>query len=266
MEERIPRALTIAGSDSGGGAGIQADLKTFAALGVHGMSAITAVTAQNSRAVAGIFDVPPEFIARQIDVVIEDFGADAVKTGMVSRSATIQCVADRLQAYRLEKYVLDPVMVAASGSRLLPPEAGRDLRSLLFPLALIVTPNLHEAGLLAEMEISDRRTMMEAARRIHRLGCRYVLVKGGHLAEESAVDILFDGAQFDIWSAPRVPTENVHGTGCTLSAAITAGLACGRDIRAAIGQAKDYVTQALKRSYRLGAGPGPLGHFERNDE
>ncbi|MBI3658254.1 MAG: bifunctional hydroxymethylpyrimidine kinase/phosphomethylpyrimidine kinase [Acidobacteria bacterium] len=259
--KRIPRALTVAGSDSGGGAGIQADLKTFAALGVHGMSAVTAVTAQNSVDVCGVFELPPKFIAEQINAVLADFGADAAKTGMLSNGPAIEAVAGCFESHHVRKFVLDPVMTSTSGRPLLRPEAIRDLITRLIPLALLVTPNLHEASLLANLCIPNRQAMEEAARVIHRMGCRYVLIKGGHLAGDRVTDVLYDGKQTEILTAHRVATENIHGTGCTLSAAITAGLAQGLEIPAAVRQAKEYVTGALQRSYRLGSGPGALGHF-----
>jgi hydroxymethylpyrimidine/phosphomethylpyrimidine kinase len=256
----IPKALTIAGSDSGGGAGIQADLKTFSAFRVFGMSVITAVTAQNSVGVQGVFDLPPEFVGRQIDSVLADFGADAVKIGMLSTSPIIGAVADRLRAYRPERIVLDPVMIAKSGNPLLQPDARTALIKELLPLALVVTPNLHEAEALAGMPVTTERDMEEAARRILALGPRNVLVKGGHL-RDSATDILWNGRDLSRFTAPRLDSTNTHGTGCTLSSAIAAGLARGHALRDAIGEAKAYVTAAIREGFQAGRGVGALRHF-----
>jgi hydroxymethylpyrimidine/phosphomethylpyrimidine kinase len=256
----IPKALTIAGSDSGGGAGIQADLKTFSAFRVFGMSVITAVTAQNSVGVQGVFDLPPEFVGRQIDSVLADFGADAVKIGMLSTSPIIGAVADRLRAHRPERIVLDPVMIAKSGNPLLQPDARTALIKELLPLALVVTPNLHEAAALAGMPVTTERDMEEAARRILALGPRNVLVKGGHL-RDSATDILWNGRDLSRFTAPRLDSTNTHGTGCTLSSAIAAGLARGHALRDAIGEAKAYVTAAIREGFQAGRGVGALRHF-----
>jgi hydroxymethylpyrimidine/phosphomethylpyrimidine kinase len=256
----IPKALTIAGSDSGGGAGIQADLKTFSAFRVFGMSVITAATAQNSVGVQGVFDLPPEFVGRQIDSVLADFGADAVKIGMLSTSPIIGAVADRLRAHRPERIVLDPVMIAKSGNPLLQPDARTALIKELLPLALVVTPNLHEAEALAGMPVTTERDMEEAARRILALGPRNVLVKGGHL-RDSATDILWNGRDLSRFTAPRLDSTNTHGTGCTLSSAIAAGLARGHALRDAIGEAKAYVTAAIREGFQAGRGVGALRHF-----
>ncbi|MCS6825791.1 MAG: bifunctional hydroxymethylpyrimidine kinase/phosphomethylpyrimidine kinase [Caldilinea sp.] len=260
----MKKVLTIAGSDSGGGAGIQADLKAFAARGVYGMSAITALTAQNTVGVFGVFAVTPEFVAQQIDVVMEDLGADAWKTGMLANAAIIQVVAERARRYRIERLVVDPVMVAKSGDLLLEPEARTALIEQLLPLAFIVTPNRHEAQVLAGMEIITLADAREAARCIHAMGPRYVLVKGGHLpGAVEAVDILYDGRRFEEFQAPRVETSNTHGTGCTLASAVAAELAKGADAATAVGEAKRYLTAALRSgaSLRLGRGHGPLNHF-----
>jgi hydroxymethylpyrimidine/phosphomethylpyrimidine kinase len=256
----IPKALTIAGSDSGGGAGIQADLKTFSAFRVFGMSVITAVTAQNSVGVQGVFDLPPEFVGLQIDSVLADFGADAVKIGMLSTSPIISAVADRLRAHRPERIVLDPVMIAKSGNPLLQPDARTALIKELLPLALVVTPNLHEAEALAGMPVTTERDMEEAARRILALGPRNVLVKGGHL-RDSATDVLWNGRDLSRFTAPRLDSTNTHGTGCTLSSAIAAGLARGHALRDAIGEAKAYVTAAIREGFQVGRGVGALRHF-----
>ena len=256
----VAKALTIAGSDSGGGAGIQADLKTFSAFGVFGMSAITAVTAQNSVGVSGVFNLPPDFVAQQIDAVLGDFGADAVKLGMLSTADIATVVAARLRAHGVERVVLDPVMIAKSGDALLQPDARAALVREVLPLAWVVTPNLHEAAALAGMPVESEADMEVAARRIHVLGPRHVLVKGGHL-KDSATDILWDGRAFTRFTAERLDSTNTHGTGCTLSAAIAAGLARGRDLPAAIGEAKAYVTAAIRAGFAPGRGVGVLRHF-----
>src|SRR5262245_60360618 len=256
----VPKALTIAGSDSGGGAGIQAGLKTLSAFRVFGMSVLTAVTAQNSVGVQGVFNLPPEFVAAQIDSVLSDFGADAVKIGMLSTTAIIASVADRLRAHGTRPLVLDPVMIAKSGDALLQPDARAALVKEMLPLALVVTPNLHEAGAIADMSVTTEAEMEEAARRIHALGPRYVLVKGGHLAG-SAVDLLFNGRDFTAYQASRSESDNTHGTGCTLSAAITASLAQGRPLGEAVRDAKAYVTRAIREGFALGRGVGQLRHF-----
>lgn len=256
----VPKALTIAGSDSGGGAGIQADLKTFSAFRVFGMSALTAITAQNSLGVQGVENLPPEFVARQIESVLADFGTDAAKTGMLSTAAIIRAVAAALRNHRVELLVVDPVMIAKSGDSLLQPDARATLISEILPLALVVTPNLHEAASLAGIPVSNREEMEEAARRIHRLGPRNVLVKGGHLKGD-ALDLLYDGRGFTPFAAPRVESQNTHGTGCTFSAAITAGLAKGKPLVAAISEAKAYVTRAIREGFAPGRGVGALRHF-----
>ena len=256
----VPTALTIAGSDSGGGAGIQADLKTFSAFRVFGTSVLTALTAQNSLGVHGVFDVPPEFVARQIDAVLSDIGADAVKIGMLSAAPIIRAVAGRLSAHRRRPVVLDPVMIAKSGDPLLQPEARAALIADVLPLAEIVTPNLHEAAALADMAVATEADMEEAARRIQALGPRNVLVKGGHL-KDAATDILWDGQGFRSYTAPRLDSPHTHGTGCTLSAAIAAGLARGRSLGDAIEEAKRYVTAAIAGGFQAGRGVGALRHF-----
>ena len=260
----IANALTIAGSDSGGGAGIQADLKTFSALGVYGASVITALTAQNTQAVCAIHDVPPEFIARQIDAVFDDIRIDAVKIGMLSRPEVIETVAAGLERHRVTKLVLDPVMVAKSGDLLLAAEAVAALRERLLPLAMVVTPNLPEAAvLLAEDPITDDSELAPACERLLALGPQWVLLKGGHMAGPESTDLLMSGDITRRFAAPRVATRNTHGTGCTLSSAITAGLAQGLDVVEAVARAKDYVTAALKAADRLdvGTGHGPVHHF-----
>jgi hydroxymethylpyrimidine/phosphomethylpyrimidine kinase len=256
----IPKALTIAGSDSGGGAGIQADLKTFSAFRVFGMSVITAVTAQNSMGVQGVESLPPAFVAQQLRSVLSDFGADAAKCGMLATAPIIEAVAATLAEHPIEKLVVDPVMVAKSGDALLRPDAVQALINRILPLALVVTPNLPEAEALAGIPVSDRKEMEEAARRIHALGPRYVLVKGGHLKGE-AVDLLWNGRELQAFSAPRIDSPNTHGTGCTFSAAIAAGLARGQAIPDAIREAKAYVTKAIAEGFQGGRGVGQLRHF-----
>jgi hydroxymethylpyrimidine/phosphomethylpyrimidine kinase len=256
----VPKALTIAGSDSGGGAGIQADLKTFSAFRVFGMSVLTAVTAQNSLGVQGVFDLPPEFVARQIDSVLSDFGADAIKIGMLSTAPIIASVAERLRAHGQTRVVLDPVMIAKSGDALLQPEARAALVKEMLPLAHVLTPNLHEAGAIADMAVTTERDMQEAARRIHALGPRYVLVKGGHLAD-AATDLLWDGKTATRFRGPRLPSTSTHGTGCTFSSAIAAGLARRQALGDAIREAKAYVTAAIREGWQVGGGVGALKHF-----
>ena len=258
------KALTIAGSDSGGGAGIQADLKTFSALGVFGTSVLTAITAQNTVAVTAVHELPPEVIAAQLDAVMDDIGTDAAKTGMLSGAAIIEAVAAGVRRHKITNLVVDPVMVAKSGDHLLRREAVGALRETLLPLALVVTPNIPEAETLAGMTIATDDHRREAARRIAAFGPRYVIVKGGH-ADGDPVDFLFDShggqAIIPIESGPRIDTPNTHGTGCTFSAAIAAGLARGLDVEPAVREAKAYITAALRHSYRVGAGHSPVHHF-----
>jgi hydroxymethylpyrimidine/phosphomethylpyrimidine kinase len=256
----IPKGMTIAGSDSGGGAGIQADLKTFAALGVYGTSVITAVTAQNTRQVLAIAEVPEEVVALQIDGVLEDIGADAVKTGMLSAATIVEIVADRLEAWGVRNLVVDPVMIAKSGDALLRPDAMRALVTRLLPLAMVVTPNLPEAEAITGLPVQTGAEARDAARAIAQLGPRYVVIKGGH-REGDATDLVFDGNDFVELPAARVQTANTHGTGCTFSAAIAAGLARGATPLVAIEAAKTYLTDALLHSYRIGDGHSPVNHF-----
>ena len=256
----VPKALTIAGSDSGGGAGIQADLKTFSAFRVFGTSVLTAITAQNSVGVHGVHELPPAFVRAQLDAVLSDFGADAVKIGMLSSAAIAGAVAEGLGAHAHGPIVLDPVMIAKSGDPLLRPDARQVLIDRVLPLAEVVTPNLPEAGALASMTVADEKTMEEAARRIGALGARTVLVKGGHL-KDSATDILWDGTRITRYAAPRVGSASPHGTGCTLSSAIAAGLARGRALDDAIRDAKAYVTAAIREGFAAGRGVGVLRHF-----
>jgi hydroxymethylpyrimidine/phosphomethylpyrimidine kinase len=261
----MKRALTIAGSDSGGGAGIQADLKTFAARGVYGMSALTAITAQNTLGVQGVYELPPEFVALQIDSVVTDIGVDAVKTGMIANSAIIAVVAGKVKQYALPHLVVDPVMVAKGGDALLRPEATRALMSRLIPLAEVVTPNAHEAEALIGKSLSTLDDMKGAAEAIHALGARNVVVKGGHVEAfpGEAVDVFYDGREFTLLRAERIISDNTHGTGCTFASAIAAELAKGATVREAAQAAKAYVSAAIRGSadWRLGKGHGPLNHL-----
>ena len=260
----IATALTIAGSDSGGGAGIQADLKTFSALGVYGASAITALTAQNTRAVVAIHDAPADFVAAQIDAVFDDIRVDAVKIGMLGRAEVIEAVAAGLERHGASRVVLDPVMVAKSGDALLRPAAVASLRARLVPLATVITPNLPEAAvLLDEPADAVAADMAAACARLARLGAGHALLKGGHLEGPESVDYLCGEGVSRRFAAPRVATRNSHGTGCTLSSAIAAHLARGLDVAEAVERAKDYVTRALGAADALavGGGRGPVHHF-----
>jgi len=260
----MKKAMTIAGSDSGGGAGIQADLKTFAAYGVFGACAITALTAQNTIGVQGVFEVPPSFVGLQIDSVARDIGFDAVKIGMLSSVAIIETVAAKIVEHGLGPVVLDPVMVAKGGDPLLRADAKGALVGMLLPHAAIVTPNIPEAEILCGFPIPDARAMREAARCILSLGPKAVIVKGGHLeGREESVDVLFDGSEYREYSAPRIGSRNTHGTGCTFSSAIAAALALGYGLGDAVASAKDYVTRIIAASVDLGIGHGhgPMNHF-----
>jgi hydroxymethylpyrimidine/phosphomethylpyrimidine kinase len=262
-----PIAVTIAGSDSSGGAGIQADLKTFAALGVYGASVIAALTAQNTRGVTGIHDVPPEFIEAQIDAVFSDLKVGAVKIGMLSNAATIAAVAAGLERHKASNIVLDPVMVATSGDRLLKPDAVEALRRLLIPKALVLTPNLPEAAALLDTEIAEDETVMRhQAHRLLKLGARAVLIKGGHDTGPESIDLLVEPQTTTRLSAERIATRNTHGTGCTLSSAIAAGLANGLSLTDAVRGAKSYITAAIAAADKLsiGSGHGPVHHFHRH--
>lgn len=253
--------MTIAGSDSGGGAGIQADLKTFAAFGVYGTSAITAITAQNTLGVAAVQELPVELIEAQIDAIITDIGTDCVKTGMLASAPIVKAVAARIKTHVLERVVVDPVMVAASGDRLLKEEAVATYKSDLFPLATVVTPNVPEAEALTGVKIKNLMGMKAAAKLIHRLGPRFVLVKGGHLEGDEVTDVLFDGTQYTDFPGERIPTNNTHGTGCTLASAIASGLAHGRPVDEAVAVAKLYITEALRNAFAVGRGRGPVNHL-----
>lgn len=261
----LPRALTIAGSDSGGGAGIQADLKVFFALGCHGMSAVTALTAQNTVGVDGIFEVTPEFVSAQIDSVASDIGIDAAKVGMLASSAIVEAVAKAVTAHDIAPLVVDPVFVSKHRNRLLAEDAIGAFKEILFPLASVITPNLFEAAALVGGEIGSLADMESAARELHALGPRAVLVKGGHLDVDDAIDVFYDGAEITRFSGPRFATQDTHGTGCALSAAIAARLARGDELSEAVGFAKGFVSGAIEHGLRLGRGYGPVNPGWRLD-
>jgi len=258
---KIARALTIAGSDSGGGAGIQADLKTFQELGVFGMSALTAITAQNTKEVTGIYELPPEAVAKQIDAVVTDIGVDAAKTGMISSVPIMEIIASKVKEHRIRHLVIDPVMIAKSGASLLKEEARHALKRLLIPLAEVVTPNLPETEVLTGITPDTEERRKEAARRIVEMGARSVVVKGGHLHGREAVDLFYDGETFEQLSAPRFETRHTHGTGCTFSAALTAELAKDKPLLEAVRKAKAYITAAIRHPLELGGGHGPVNHW-----
>lgn len=252
--------LTIAGSDSCGGAGIQADIKTFCAHGCYGMSIITAVTAQNTQGVADSLDIPPGMITAQADAVFGDIRVDAVKTGMLSRTETIKCVADIIKKYSPRVYVLDPVMISKSGFTLLREDAIDSIIKLLLPLCSVVTPNIPEAQAISGIAINSENDAKRAAEKIYSFGPQNVLIKGGHLTGEPD-DLLYDGKDFTVFPGHRINTKNTHGTGCTLSAAIACNLAGGKNIAEAVGLAKEYVATGIEHSLDIGSGCGPLHHF-----
>ena len=261
-QSSIPIALTIAGSDSGGGAGIQADLKTFAMHCVHGASALTCVTAQNTQGVTRVDALPAEAVVAQIDAVTSDLTVLATKTGMLLNQEIIEAVAFQVQRLGLKNLVVDPVMVSRTGAQLIDNQAVASLKNLLIPLSAIVTPNRYEAQLITGLELHSLGDMQEAARRIQQLGATNVLVKGGGMAGEMrGVDVWFDGQELMTLTTELVETNNTHGTGCTLSSAIAANLALGKDLLSAVRLAKNYVTTALKYSLDIGLGSGPVGHF-----
>ncbi|MDO8552657.1 MAG: bifunctional hydroxymethylpyrimidine kinase/phosphomethylpyrimidine kinase [bacterium] len=260
----MPRVLTIAGSDSGGGAGIQADLKTFAARGVYGMSVITAITAQNTVGVDGVVTLSASFVGRQIDSVMSDIGADAIKIGMLANKEIINTVANRLKKYRARLVVLDPVMISKSGHALLKKDAQQSLLKKLVPLSFVLTPNLHEAEGLTGLSISTVEDMKRAAEMLFERGAKNVVIKGGHLPRSNdAIDVLYDGKSFREFRVKRIQTKNTHGTGCTFASAIAAELAKGKNVHEAVSVAKKYLTDAIKSSSKLsvGHGHGPLNHM-----
>jgi hydroxymethylpyrimidine/phosphomethylpyrimidine kinase len=261
MTGPIWTALTIAGSDSGAGAGIQADLKTFAALGVYGTSAITAITAQNTVGVVDAFAVSADLVTAQIEAIAGDITLHATKTGMLANTAIVEAVAAAVDELELPKLVVDPVMVAKSGDRLLDEDAVRAVRLELLPRALIVTPNIPEAEALAGRVIHDLADARSAARAIRDMGCRYVVIKGGHASGPELVDLLFDGDDFHEFRTPRIDTTNTHGTGCTFASAIAAYLARGAAVPHAVERAQHYVAGAIRHALAIGHGHGPLNHF-----
>ncbi|MHB1392215.1 MAG: bifunctional hydroxymethylpyrimidine kinase/phosphomethylpyrimidine kinase [Clostridia bacterium] len=256
----MKNVLTVAGSDSSGGAGIQADLKTFSAHGVYGMSVITAVTAQNTQGVFAVQDISAELISKQIEAIFEDIRVDGLKIGMASQISTINTIGEGLRFYKPSNIVLDPVMVSKSGYHLLQQEAMKALVDILLPLATVVTPNIPEAEMITGIKINSIAEMEKAAKMIYKMGSRNVLVKGGHL-ENEATDILFDGTIFTYLKNRRIDTKNTHGTGCTLSAAIASNLAIGCSVQEAVKKAKEYITVAIENSLSIGKGVGPTNHF-----
>jgi len=256
-------ALTIAGSDSGGGAGVQADLKTFLACRVHGMSAITAVTVQNSLGVSGFYELPPEAVAEQIESVVTDIGVGATKTGMLVIEKQGNVFGFSLDRLAIAPFVVDPVAASQHGDPLLRSDAFQTLRDLIIPRATLITPNLGETRLLTGIEVRTRAEMDDAARALHELGPQWVLVKGGHLPSGDAVDLLYDGTEFTEFAAPRRATDHTHGSGDTLAAAITASLARGGSVADAVADGKRFIIGAVADSFALGAGLGPVGHFWR---
>jgi hydroxymethylpyrimidine/phosphomethylpyrimidine kinase len=256
------KALTIAGSDSGGGAGIQADLKTFSAYGVFGMSAITALTAQNTIGVQGIYEVSPEFIFKQIESIMTDIGTDAAKTGMLANEKIVHVVAEAVIQFHIPNLVVDPVMVAKSGDPLLTSSARQTVKEKLIPLAKVITPNLFEAEALLNRDIKTIEEMKNAAIYLIKLGCEWVVIKGGHLEfENEAIDVVYNGNDFFLLTSPRFETKNTHGTGCTFASAIAAGLAIGLNPIEAIQKAKKFISMAIQNSFPIGHGHGPTNHF-----
>lgn len=259
----LPVATTIAGSDSGGGAGIQADLKTFHAFGVFGTSVITAITAQNTLGVSAVHAIPPDIVRAQLHAVATDFDVRACKTGMLATRELVELIASLIEEYRLPNYVLDPVMVATSGDRLLDRDAESAVIEHLLPLSTVVTPNLDEAALLVGFAVEDEADMRRAAQELVARGASAALIKGGHLPGEQIVDLLYDGREFSEFRKAKLATTSTHGTGCTLSSAIAAGLAHGRPLVQAVENALDFVHRAIAQAPGLGGGHGPLNHFVR---
>jgi len=258
---QIKQVLTIAGSDSGGGAGIQADIKAMSANGVFAMSVITAITAQNTEEVTDVFELPASIIAAQIDAVFDDFDVAAVKTGMLSSAEIVRVVAKMLAPQKVVNLVVDPVMQSKSGHALLKPDAVDALRTELIPLALVITPNIHEAQQLSGMEIKTLADARQAAKILHKLGCRNVLIKGGHLLAERGTDLLYDGRFFNVYQGDFIDTPHTHGTGCTFASAIAAQVARGNALPEAVRAAKAYVTEAIRHGLAIGHGKGPTNHF-----
>ncbi len=261
MPQPIKQVLTIAGSDSGGGAGIQADLKAMSANGVFAMSVITAITAQNTEEVTDVFELPPSIIASQLDAVFDDFEIAAVKTGMLSSTTIVETVVKMLAPQKIGLLVVDPVMVSKSGHPLLQPDAVDAMKIQLLPLAFVVTPNIHEAQQLSGIQITSLADARRAAKVIHGFGCKHVLIKGGHLLSERATDLLYDGRFFNVLKGEFIETSHTHGTGCTFASALAAHLARGRSVLDAAQAAKAYVTQAIRHGLAIGHGHGPTDHF-----
>ncbi len=261
MPQTIKQVLTIAGSDSGGGAGIQADLKAMSANGVFAMTVITAITAQNTEEVTDVFELPPSIIASQLDAVFDDFDVAAVKTGMLSSTAIVEIVVKMLTLQKIATLVVDPVMVSKSGHPLLRPDAVDAVKTQLLPLAFVVTPNIHEAQQLSGIQITSLADARRAAKVIHGFGCKHVLIKGGHLLSERATDLLYDGRFFNVLKGEFIETRHTHGTGCTFASALAAHLARGRSVLDAAQAAKAYVTQAIRHGLAIGHGHGPTDHF-----
>jgi hydroxymethylpyrimidine/phosphomethylpyrimidine kinase len=261
MKMAINKALTIAGSDSGGGAGIQADLKTFQELNVFGMSAITAVTAQNTLGVHGVYPLSVEAVINQIEAIGTDLGTNAVKTGMLFSSEIIEAVSNCIKKFQWENVIVDPVMIAKGGASLLQNEAVTALKKHLLPLAMVITPNIPEAEVLADMSIHTLDDRMEAAKRLHQLGTKYVIIKGGHGEEEELIDLLYNGEEFSYFTGKRITTKNTHGTGCTFAAAVTAEIAKGNSVQGAVEIAKSFIQAAIEDDLELGNGHGPTNHW-----
>ncbi|MFQ5992259.1 MAG: bifunctional hydroxymethylpyrimidine kinase/phosphomethylpyrimidine kinase [Nitrospiraceae bacterium] len=257
----MKQVLTIAGSDSGGGAGIQADLKAMSANGVYGMSVITSITAQNTKGVTAIHDLPVPVIEAQIDAIFDDFDVAAVKTSMLSSTDIVEAVGRKLKKYQPKNLVVDPVMVAKSGHALLQPEAIETIRTALIPLALVVTPNVLEAERLSDVKIRSLADARQAAKVIHKLGCKYVLIKGGHLLVEKGTDLLYDGRFFNVYKGEFVETPHTHGTGCTYASAIAAQVARGKPLPEAVQAAKTFITEAIRNHLAIGHGKGPTNPF-----
>lgn len=260
--DKTVKALTIAGSDSGGGAGIQADIKTFQELGVFGMSAITAITAQNTLGVQGVYPLPVEAVRQQIQSIGQDMGTDALKTGMLFSSEIIQVVAEQIEHFKWQNVVIDPVMIAKGGAPLLQEQAVAALKKYLLPLATVITPNIPEAEVLTGLTIKTPEDRKEAARYLWNLGAAHVVIKGGHGAEEAeVVDLLYDGREFTEYKSRRINTPNTHGTGCTFAAAVTAELAKGRGVKEAVQVAKAFIQAAIENQIEIGQGHGPTNHW-----
>lgn len=255
-----PKSLTIAGSDSGGGAGIQADLKTFASLGVYGTSAITAVTSQNTLGVTDIVNVPAKSVISQIEAVISDIGTDSIKIGMLSNASIVNAVSSYISQSNFEKVIVDPVMISKSGYKLLSESAIKSMIKMLIPISFIITPNIPEASIISKTKIHSIESAKIAAKKIVKLGAKACIVKGGHF-DGPPVDVFYDGKKYETFKSERINTKNTHGTGCTFSAAIAAYIAKGEDIISAISKSKNYINCAIQEDFLVGKGHGPLNHF-----